>query len=88
MIQKYTAAQLKEIKGRFDELNASMTRISAERDLMKEIYNDLKDKYEVPSKIARKLAKTYYKRNLAEVRAENDDLVETYETVFENSKQD
>jgi hypothetical protein len=84
MIQKFTPTQLKEIKGRFDELTASMTRIAAERDLMKEIYKDLKDTYEVPPKTARKLAKTYYKRNLEEVRAENDDLVETYEVVFES----
>jgi hypothetical protein len=83
MIQKYTPTQLKEIKDRFDEISASLTRTSAERDLMKEIYNDLKDKYEVPPRIARRLARTYHKRNLAEVRAENDDLVETYETVFE-----
>ena len=83
MIQKFTEIQLKEIKNKFDEISNSMTRVSAEKDLVKEIYADLKDKYEVPPKIARKLARTYHKRNLAEVRAENDDLVETYETVFE-----
>ena len=83
MIQKYTTTQLKEIKGKFDEICNSMTRVSAEKDLVKEIYNDLKENYEVPPKIARKLAKTYHKRNLAEIRAENADFEETYETVFE-----
>ena len=83
MINQYTPTQLKEIKGKFDEISNSMTRVGAEKELVKEIYADLKDKDEVPPKIARKLARTYHKRNLAEVRAENDDLVETYETVFE-----
>ena len=85
MINQYTPTQLKEIKGKFDEISNSMTRVGAEKELVKEIYADLKDKYEVPPKIARKLARTYHKRNLAEVRAENDDLVETYETVFEGA---
>lgn len=85
MIQQFTPTQLKEIKGKFDEISNSMTRVSAEKDLIKEIINDLRDEYEVPPKIARKLAKIYHKRNLAEVRAENADLEETYETVFEKT---
>jgi hypothetical protein len=83
MIQKFTDVQLKEIKSRFDEISNSMTRVAAERDLTKEIYEDLKDKYEVPPKIARKLAKAYHKRNIQEVIAENNDIVEAYDTVFE-----
>ena len=82
MAEKYSTTDLKEIKGCFDEISNSMTRISAERDLIKEVYTRLKEDYEIPSKIARKLAKTYHKRNLAEVRAENADFEETYDTVF------
>jgi uncharacterized coiled-coil DUF342 family protein len=83
MIQSYSPTQLKEIKDKFDEISASYTRVSAEKDLVKEIFNDLKDEYELPPKIARKLAKAYHKRNLAEVRAEHEEFEETYETVFE-----
>ena len=83
MIQRYTPTQLKEIKNRFDEISNSMTRVSAEKDLVKEIYADLKDEFELPPKVARRLAKAYHKRNLQEVIAENNDFVETYETVFE-----
>ncbi|CAB4124338.1 Double-stranded DNA-binding protein [uncultured Caudovirales phage] len=84
MIQKFTPSQLKEIKGKFDEISNSMTRVAAERDLLKDIYNDLKECYEVPPKVARKLAKAYYKRNIQEVVAENSDFQETYDTVFED----
>jgi len=83
MIQSYSPTQLKAIKAKFDEISASYTRVSAEKDLVKEIFNDLKDEYELPPKIARKLAKAYHKRNLAEVRAEHEEFEETYETVFE-----
>ena len=83
MIQQRTPTELKEIKDRFDEISASMTRVAAEKDLVKEIYMDLKDKYEVPPKIARKLAQTYHKRNLAEVQAEHADFEENYEKLFE-----
>ena len=83
MIQRYTPTQLKDIKNRFDEISNSMTRVSAEKDLVKEIYSDLKDQFELPPKVARRLAKAYHKRNLQEVIAENNDFVETYETVFE-----
>jgi Transcriptional regulator DsbA len=83
MIQSYSPTQLKEIKGKFDEISASYTRVSAEKDLVKEIFNDLKDEYELPPKTARKLAKAYHKRNLAEVRAEHEEFEEAYETVFE-----
>ena len=85
MIQKFTPTQLKDIKNRFDEISNSMTRVSAEKDLVKEIYGDLKDQFEIPPKIARKMAKAYHKRNLAEVRAEHEDFEEAYETVFEKT---
>jgi hypothetical protein len=83
MINQYTAVQLKEIKGKFDELNNSMTRIAAEQDLIKEIYKSLKDDHGVAPKISRKLAMVYYKRNKQEIVAEHADFEEAYEALFE-----
>jgi len=79
---KFTDAQLLTIKNKFTEISNSMTRVQGEKDLMKEIYTDLKDQFELPPKMARKLAKAFHKRNLAEVRAEHEEFEETYETVF------
>lgn len=79
---KYSPQQLKEIKGKFDEISNALTRASAERELIKEIIDDLKEKYEVPPKMARKLARAYHKRNMAEMRAEHEEFESTYETVF------
>jgi hypothetical protein len=79
---KFTDAQLLTIKNKFTEISNSMTRQQGEKDLVKEILTDLKDQFELPPKLARKLAKAFHKRNLDEVRAEHEEFEETYETVF------
>lgn len=84
MSRGYTPADLQEIKNRFTEISNSWTRVSAEKDLVKEIFQDLKEEYEIPPKLARKLAKAYHKRNVQEVVAEDSEFAETYDRVFEN----
>ena len=84
MARGYTPADLQEIKNRFTEISNSWTRVSAEKDLVKEIFNDLKEEYEIPPKLARKLARAYHKRNVQEVVAEDNEFAETYDKVFEN----
>ena len=76
-----TATDQKELRNYFDELSNSMTRIEAERDHMKEIYLELKDKFELPPRIARKIAKVYHKRNIVEVKAEAEEVETVYETI-------
>lgn len=84
MSRGYTPADLQEIKNRFTEISNSWTRVSAEKDLVKEIFQDLKEEYEIPPKLARKLARAYHKRNVQEVVAEDNEFAETYDRVFEN----
>jgi archaellum component FlaC len=80
----YTPADLQEIKNRFTEISNSWTRVSAEQDLVKEIFTDLKEEFEIPPKMAKKLARAYHKRNVQEVIAEDTEFAETYDKVFEN----
>jgi hypothetical protein len=82
MLSTLTHSQKVVLKGKFDEISNSYTRIAAERDLIKDILSDVKDQFEIPPKIARKLAKVYHKRNLQEVVAENEELAETYNELF------
>jgi hypothetical protein len=63
------------------EISNSMTRIEAERDLIKETINNIKDQYELPTKYTRKLAKIYHKQNFNEVKAEQEDIEALYETI-------
>ena len=71
----------KKIRGALEEISNSLTRIEAERDLIKEILQDVEDKFELPKKYTRKVAKIFHKQNFAEVKTEQEDLETIYETV-------
>ncbi len=74
-------ADRKAVHDALREISNSMTRIEAERDLIKETLNMLKDNYELPTKYTRKLAKIYHKQNFNEVKSEQADIEELYEKV-------
>jgi hypothetical protein len=71
----------KRIRGALEEISNSMTRMGAERDLIKNILQDVEDDTQVPKKYLRKMANIFHKQNLNEVKAENDDVETLYETV-------
>jgi len=71
----------KRIRGALEEISNSMTRMGAERDLIKNILQDVEDDTQVPKKYIRKMATIFHKQNLNEVKAENDDVETLYETV-------
>jgi hypothetical protein len=63
------------------EISNSMTRMAAERDLIKETLNMVKDKYELPQKYTRTLAKIYHKQNFQEVKSEQSEVETLYESI-------
>ena len=63
------------------EISNSMTRMEAERDLIKETLNMVKDKYELPQKYTRTLAKIYHKQNFQEVKSEQSEVETLYESI-------
>jgi hypothetical protein len=71
----------KKILGAVQEISNSLTRIEAERDLIKEILQDVEDKFELPKKYTRKVARIYHKQNFTEVQQEQSELETIYETV-------
>lgn len=73
--------QRKEVKGCLQEISNSLTRIEAERDLIKEILQRMADDFEMNKKLSRRLAKVYHKRNIAEEIAANEELTETYDMI-------
>ena len=70
-----------KVLGCLQEISNSLTRIEAERDLIKEILQKMQDECEIPKKLARKLARVYHKRNYEEEVAEQSDFQSIYETV-------
>jgi hypothetical protein len=82
MLTTLTSEQKKDLKNKFMEISNSMTRIEAERDHMKTIYQDLKEEFEMHPKIARRLAKAYHKQAYQQMVAEEEEFQETYSEVF------
>lgn len=74
-------AERKKVMEALKEISASMTRIEAERDLIKDILAKMQDEFEIPKKPARKLAKIYHMQNFSEVQAEQEELEALYETI-------
>ena len=52
----------KKIKDALFEISNSYTRIDAEKELIKDIVEDLADKFELPKKHINKIARAYHKR--------------------------
>jgi hypothetical protein len=71
----------KKLKGAIQEISNSMTRMEAERDLIKEIIKEQSDQFQIPKKILSKIAKTYHKQNLTQEVEDHEDFVELYEEV-------
>lgn len=69
-----------KVLGCLQEISNSLTRIEAERDLIKEVLQKMQDECEIPKKLGRKLARVYHKRNYEEEVAEQSD----FQTIYEN----
>lgn len=69
----------KVIKDCLQEMVDSMIRVSAERELMKEIVARVKEETTVKPKIFRRMAKVQFASNFSEVVAEDEEFVEVYE---------
>lgn len=77
-----TEKDRKAIQGALREMSDSMTRVSAEKDLQKDIAQKMLDEYAVPKKDFNKLAKIYHASNLMEEAARNEEFMEFAEAVM------
>jgi uncharacterized FlgJ-related protein len=67
------------------DISASMSRIEAERDLLKTLKNDICDELELNRKVLNKLARTYHKGNYSEEVEMHKHFEELYESVANKS---
>jgi hypothetical protein len=72
----------KKIKGALQEASNSLTRIDAERDLVKNIINDTSKNFQIPKKTVKKLINVYHKQNFSEEVATHEEFESLYETVI------
>ena len=74
-------ADRKAIYDAIREISNSMTRMEAERDLISETLKAVKDKFELPPKYTRTLAKIYHKQNFQQVKDEQTEVEHLYESI-------
>lgn len=71
----------KKIRQALQEISESLTRMEAERDLIKDILQTVEDNYKIKKKYTRRLAKVYHKQNFNQVQQDQQDLETLYESV-------
>ena len=69
-----------KVRNAIVEMSNSMTRMDAERDLIKEIVNKLHEEEFLDKRVIRKMARVYHKQNFAE----ESTIYEEFETTFKN----
>lgn len=74
-----------KLKNAIQEMNDSMTRVAAERDLQKEVLNKVFDEIGLDKKITRRMAKVYFKSNFNEEVDENKNFEELYTVVVKGT---
>jgi hypothetical protein len=78
-------ADRKAVYDAIREISNSMTRMEAERDLISETLKSVKDKFELPPKYIRTLAKIYHKQNFNQIKEEQSEVETLYEIVTTNN---
>lgn len=64
----------KQIMDCVREVSASLTRVEAERDLIKEAIKKLSEDTQIPKKMLNKFARAYHKSNFATVVGESEEF--------------
>ena len=81
-IEALTAEDRKVLRKAIIELNDSMTRAGAERELQKEILNETNGKLGVDKRLIRRMAKAYFKANFNDEVEENNTFESFYDEVM------
>jgi hypothetical protein len=75
----------KKIKDALFEISGSMTRIESERELIKDIIDDLVEKFELPKKAVSKIARAYHKQSFNQDVADSEEFQELYSSLLETA---
>jgi uncharacterized FlgJ-related protein len=72
-----------KIKKMLAEISSSMTRIEAERDLIRETIKEMSDQFQLPKKTLNRMAKVYHKQNYNQEVADHEEFETLYETIVQ-----
>ena len=85
MTQISSPSDRQKIKKMLGEISDSMTRISAERDLIKETIKEMSDEFKLPKRTLNKMAKVYYKQNFHVEQADHEEFEALYTTIVDGN---
>lgn len=74
----------KKVADAIKEISDSMTRMDAEKDLIKEIVQVCSEDHEIDKKHVKKLATIYHKQNMNDFKSDYDEVETLYEEIFNN----
>lgn len=81
-VNSLSPSDKEQLKGVIKELDDSMTRIAAERELQKEAVANIAEKLGLDKKLVKRLAKTHHKANFNQEMEENNTFEEFYRMVI------
>ena len=81
-VNSLTQIDKDKLKGAIREMNDSMTRVAAERELQKEIVIKICDELGLDKKLVKRMAKVYFKANFNDEIEENKTFEDFYTIVM------
>lgn len=81
-VNSLTDHDRQKLKNAIKEMDASMTRVSGEREYQKTVINDLHDTIGLDKKLIRRLARTHFRANFKDEQDENEQFEEIYSEVI------
>ena len=70
------------------EISDSMTRMDAERDLIKQAIEDICEEQNLSKKTFRRMAKVYHRQNFKQELEEHEEFETLYETITQTTTMD
>lgn len=74
-----------KIKKMLGEVSNSMTRIEAERDLIKETIKEMSQEFNLSKRHLNRMAKVYHKQNFTREQEEHSEFEDLYTSIVESN---
>lgn len=84
-VQGLNEGERKQLRKAVMEMNDSMTRVGAERELQKETTNEICGQLGLDKKLFKRMSRAYFKANFRDEVQENTDFEEFYTAVMEKT---
>ena len=85
MSQISNPADRQKIKKMLSEVSDSMTRIAAERDLIKETIKEMSQQFNLSKRHLNRMAKVYHKQNFTREQEEHSEFEDLYTSIVESN---